>query len=135
MVDFLIRDTFIHICEFCFLGFSVNVVVVFIDVCLCFLIYALVSVFRWATRVWYTCAMWMWVWGWFVVGSWVSFATWSTVSLLIIPICAMTSCIVTLRADHIIWLTMVEMINCQGGCVGRVSVLCDCWWGICNWGC
>ena len=43
-----------------------------------------------------------------------SFAKWSTTSLPIIPVCALTSCIVFLCVDQVIWVTMVGMHSLSG---------------------
>ena len=43
-----------------------------------------------------------------------SFASWSAISFPIMPMCALTFCIVNLCVDQVIWLTIATMSSLSG---------------------
>ena len=89
----------------------------FVDVCLKVAYSACVCAGRDSIEpVWLgvSCMYRSWVCCWVCLGGSYHFASWSVISLPIMPMCALTFCIVILCVDHVIWLTMAAMSSLSG---------------------
>ena len=107
MVDLVTGCPFVYICKFGLGQSYFSVHVFFLDVCLQ-VAYSVHMGTRWdlVGVMWVVCIRAMLVGLSRMVPS---FASWSTISLPNMPMCAMAFCIVILCVDHVIWLTIAAM--------------------------